>query len=188
MEKQEKYYLDTPLINLEQLISIMKRVKLRVNIFSTLLLIDDQSVLENRWSTVKFWPIPTLLHCHYHFPYPRLFLSFFSSLSASVLFLPSLWDYTKWTTRVDMSKKKKKKIKHAKIGITFETLGIIWYFCPQDWYRYDLSSCRAKYHFSLTEATSSTILYTLNFVYTLLLTGSNQKNCPMSLLTEANRG
>ena len=39
--KQEKYYLDTPLIELEQCIS--KRAKLRVNIFSTSqLLIDDQ--------------------------------------------------------------------------------------------------------------------------------------------------
>ena len=30
-----------------------------MNIFSTSrLLIDDQSVLQNRWSTMKFWPIP----------------------------------------------------------------------------------------------------------------------------------
>ena len=32
---------------------------LRVNIFSTSRsLIDDQSVLQNRWSTMEFWPIP----------------------------------------------------------------------------------------------------------------------------------
>ena len=54
-----KYYLDTPLIDLELLISTRKRAKLRVNIFSiSRLVIDDQSVLHNRWSIMKFWPIP----------------------------------------------------------------------------------------------------------------------------------
>ena len=57
-KNKKKYYLDTLLIDLEQSISTWKRAKLRVNIFSTSrLLIDDQSVLRNRWSSMKFWPI-----------------------------------------------------------------------------------------------------------------------------------
>ena len=43
------YYLDTHFIDLELRISTWKRVKLRIDIFSTSrLLIDGQSVLQNR--------------------------------------------------------------------------------------------------------------------------------------------
>ena len=51
--------ISIPLIDLNKWTSTCKRAKLRVNIFSTSrLLIDDQLVLQNRWSTMKFWPIP----------------------------------------------------------------------------------------------------------------------------------
>ena len=59
MVKWDKYYLDTPLIDLEQWISTWKRAKLRMNIISTSrLLIDDQKVFQNRWLIMKFWQFP----------------------------------------------------------------------------------------------------------------------------------
>ena len=49
-----------------QCISIWKRANLRVNIFCTswFILIDRKSVIQIRWSTMKFWPIPnTIAEC-----------------------------------------------------------------------------------------------------------------------------
>ena len=62
----KKYYQDSPhprpplppFIDPELWISTCKRAKIRINRFSTSwLLFDDRSVLQNRWSKMKFWPI-----------------------------------------------------------------------------------------------------------------------------------
>ena len=52
-------YVDNSFIDLELWISTWMRAKKWMNIFSiNWLLVDDQSVLQNWWSTIKLLPIP----------------------------------------------------------------------------------------------------------------------------------
>ena len=59
--RNKQYRVDTPYY-MELLISTWKSAKVRLNIFSTSWpLVDDQSVLQNWWSTLKFGPIPNII-------------------------------------------------------------------------------------------------------------------------------